>query len=50
MYETWYKMTQMLRSGLNVSKVLTHKMSMEQYNEAFNIMESGDCGKIVLEW
>jgi len=50
MYETWYKMTQMLKSGLNVSKVLTHKMSIDQYNEAFNIMENGDCGKIVLEW
>jgi len=50
MYETWYKMTQMLRSGLDVSNVLTHKFSIDQFEEAFNIMETGDCGKIVLEW
>jgi len=50
MYETWYKMTQMLRSGLDVSNVLTHRFSIDQFEEAFNIMETGDCGKIVLEW
>ncbi len=50
MYETWYKMTQMIRSGLDISKVLTHKLSIDDYEEAFSIMESGSCGKIVLEW
>ena len=50
MYETWYKMEQMLRSGLDISKVLTHKLSVDQYEKAFNIMEEGECGKIVLEW
>ena len=50
MYETWYKMEQMLRSGLDISKVLTHKFSVDQYEKAFNIMEEGECGKIVLEW
>ena len=50
MYETWYKMTQMLKSGLNISKVLTHKLKIENYNEAFEIMASRNCGKIVLEW
>ena len=50
MYETWYKMTQMLRSGLEVSNVLTHRFSIDHFEEAFNIMETGDCGKIVLEW
>mgnify|MGYP001342762947 CR=1 FL=1 len=50
MYETWYKMTQMLRSGLDISKVLTHKLPINDYKNAFDIMESGNCGKIVLEW
>ena len=50
MYETWYKMTQMLKSGLDVSKVLTHRISVENFEEAFDIIESGDCGKVVLEW
>lgn len=50
MYETWYKMEQMLRSGLDISKVLTHKLSVDEYEKAFNIMEAGECGKIVLEW
>ena len=50
MYETWYKMEQMLRSGLDISKVLTHKLSVDEYEKAFNIMEEGECGKIVLEW
>ena len=49
-YETWYKMEQMLRSGLDISKVLTHKLSVDEYEKAFNIMEAGECGKIVLEW
>ena len=50
MYETWYKMEQMLRSGLDISKVLTHKLSVDEYEKAFNIMEAGECGKIVFEW
>ena len=50
MYETWYKMTQMLKSGLDISKVLTHRISVENFEEAFDIIKSGDCGKVVLEW
>ena len=50
MYETWYKMTQMLRSGLDISQVVTHRISIDHYEDAFNIMETGECGKIVLEW
>ena len=50
MYETWYKMTQMLRSGLDISQVLTHRMPIEQFQDAFKIMESGNCGKVVLKW
>ena len=50
MYETWYKMTQMLKSGLDISKVLTHRIEIDDYEQAFKIIESGDCGKVVLEW
>ena len=50
MYETWYKMTQMLKSGLDISKVLTHRIAIDDYEQAFKIIESGDCGKVVLEW
>ena len=50
MYETWYKMTQMIRSGLDISKVLTHKFDINQYKIAFEIMEAGNCGKVVLKW
>jgi len=50
MYETWYKMTQMLRSGLDISKVLTHTLPVDDFQEGFEIMESGNCGKVVLEW
>ena len=50
MYETWYKLTQMLRSGLDISPVLTHKLPIDDFQEGFDIMESGNCGKVVLEW
>ena len=50
MYETWYKMTQMLRSGLNVSKIVTHKLPVNEYEKAFSIVESGECGKVIMVW
>ena len=39
MYETWYKMTQMLRSGLDISNVLTHRLPVDDFQQAFEIME-----------
>ncbi len=50
MYETWYKMTQMLRSGLDISEVLTHRYPVDQFQDAFDVISSGQCGKVVLEW
>ena len=50
MYETWYKMSQMLRSGLDLSKVLTHRYPVDQFQNAFDVVSSGQCGKVVLEW
>jgi threonine 3-dehydrogenase len=50
MFETWYKMTTMLQSGLNVRPVLTHRFPIDRYAEGFAVMRQGDCGKVVLEW
>ena len=49
MYETWYKMTQMLRSGLDVSPVLTHRLALGEFEEGFAAMTAGRCGKVVLD-
>ena len=50
MYDTWYKMTQMIRSGLSISSVLTHRYKIDDFDKAFEILRSGNCGKVVLEW
>lgn len=48
-FETWYKMETMLQSGLDISGVLTHRFKFDEYQDAFNVMESGQCGKVILE-
>jgi len=50
MFETWYKMTSMLQSGLDIDCVLTHRFGADRYEEAFEVMASGRCGKVILEW
>lgn len=50
MFETWYKMVAMLQSGLDVSPVLTHRLPVDAYREAFDIMRSGESGKVILDW
>ncbi len=50
MYETWYQMEMMLGSGLDISSVITHRFKADQFEEAFRIMEEGNCGKIILDW
>jgi len=50
MYETWYQMEMMLGSGLDISNVITHRFPADQFQEAFRIMEEGNCGKIILDW
>jgi threonine 3-dehydrogenase len=50
MYETWYKMTTMLQSGLNILPVITHQFPYRQYEEAFHLIKSGQSGKIILNW
>jgi threonine 3-dehydrogenase len=50
MYETWYKMTVMLQSGLNIKPVITHRFPYAQFLEGFELMASGASGKIILNW
>jgi threonine 3-dehydrogenase len=50
MYETWYKMTVMLESGLDISPVITHRFSWRDYEKGFEAMRSGACGKVILDW
>ena len=50
MFETWYKMASMLQSGLNVDPIITHRFPLDDYEEAFQLMESGQSGKIILHW
>lgn len=50
MYETWYMMQSMLQSGLDIAKVITHRFHYTEFEEAFEIMRSGNSGKVVLDW
>ncbi len=50
MYETWYKMTVMLESGLDIKPVITHRFDYLDFAEAFELMKSGNSGKIILNW
>jgi threonine 3-dehydrogenase len=50
MYETWYKMTVMLESGLDITPVITHRFSYADFEEGFEAMRSGQSGKVLLDW
>lgn len=50
MFETWYKMTAMLQSGLDISPLITHKFHYTDYLEGFEVMRSGQSGKVILNW
>lgn len=50
MYETWYKMTALLQSGLDITPVITHRFKIADYIKGFETMKSGNCGKVILEW
>jgi threonine 3-dehydrogenase len=50
MYETWYQMTVMLQSGLDIAPVITHRFSHSEFEEAFAIARSGQSGKVILDW
>ncbi|MFN7290145.1 MAG: L-threonine 3-dehydrogenase [Pirellula sp.] len=50
MYETWYKMSVLLESGLDISQVITHRFDFRDYERGFAAMKQGNCGKVVLDW
>ena len=50
MYETWYKMTVMIQGGLDIRPVITHRLPFTEFEQGFQVMNSGQCGKVVLTW
>jgi threonine 3-dehydrogenase len=50
MYETWYKMTVMLQSGLDIKPVITHRFRYTEFERAFEVMTTGDSGRVLLDW
>jgi threonine 3-dehydrogenase len=50
MYETWYKMTMMIQTGLDISPVITHRLPYTEFRQGFEVMKSGHAGKVVLDW
>lgn len=50
MHETWYKMSAMLQGGLDISNIITHRMDITEYEKGFEAMNSGRCGKVILDW
>ena len=50
MFETWYKMSSMLQSGLNLEPIITHRFPASDFQTAFETMDSGQSGKVILDW
>ncbi|MFA5595152.1 MAG: L-threonine 3-dehydrogenase [Trueperaceae bacterium] len=50
MFETWYKMSNLLQAGLDVTPVITHRFHADDYQQAFDIMRKGGCSKVLLDW
>ncbi len=50
MFETWYKMAGMLQSGLDLEPVITHRLDASDYRQGFDVMRSGQAGKVILRW
>ena len=50
MYETWYQMSVMLENGVNIAPIITHRFHYTDFEQGFAAMESGNCGKVVLDW
>lgn len=50
MYETWYKMSVMLESGLDITPVITHRFGADEFERGFEVMNKGDSGKVILDW
>ena len=50
MYETWYKMSVMVDNGLDIAPIITHRFSIDEFQQGFDIMRSGESGKVILDW
>ncbi|MBY6189856.1 L-threonine 3-dehydrogenase [Microbulbifer agarilyticus] len=50
MFETWYKMASLIQSGLDLSPIITHQFSVDQFQQGFDTMGSGESGKVILNW
>ncbi|HEY3357066.1 MAG TPA: L-threonine 3-dehydrogenase [Polyangia bacterium] len=50
MFETWYKMTSMLQSGLDIAPVITHRYPVDDFEQGFQVMKKGESGKVILDW
>ena len=50
MFETWYKMGALLQSGLNLEPIITHRMPVDDFQAGFDVMRSGQSGKVILDW
>jgi threonine 3-dehydrogenase len=50
MYETWYKMAVLVRSGLDLTPVITHRFHYTDFEKGFEVMRSGQSGKVILRW
>ena len=50
MYETWYQMSVLLESGLNIEPVITHRFSYKDFEKGFEVMKEGNSGKVILDW
>jgi threonine 3-dehydrogenase len=50
MYETWYKMTVMLQSGLDITPAITHRFSFREHEAAFAVARTGESGKVIMDW
>jgi threonine 3-dehydrogenase len=50
MFETWYKLTSLLQSGLDISPIITHRFHYSEFEKGFDVMRSGNSGKVILDW
>ena len=50
MYETWYKMSVFIETGLDLAPIITHRLPIDEFQHGFDVMESGMAGKVVLDW
>ena len=50
MHETWYKMSAMIQGGLDISEIITHRLDVTDFEKGFEAMNSGKCGKVILDW